>query len=594
MSRSEGIESLLRLLAIMFIITPQLTLSSYPVFGTKRYGRSTGQPHRQSSTWGVPAAIPLQPFQHPPQSHAPIPYGYSSASYYSPDPVVSYPYVQDYLDVNDFYYVPEPSPYGGYIPRESANVNYAAYQPVMSYYYGDAHQQPNYGYYGYEQGNDPVDDIQEEIQEEEREERGESLPIGQETWFEGGGTNSQKDSMSDANAAFLQNLILSQLYNDAAGGNRAAISGLRHQQPQPYYGLPYYDDENAKDDDVWVYGDVNDGSSYDGYYNTNGNQNDEDEDVRELKSLVKKNYRKNSAKKQEGQSLGKSPMYVVPVISTERSDQADYEPTWFGNDEGPMNSKNGPENGSLYSKREQDDDTDTLYRTDKIYKKKQEFSEFGTWIPSRGTAINFTDRKMTGGLKERKSRPTKSANVVTTRTTTSTLPETTPTDVTTTTTSTESPEFDARRGQKEVPLLRPANPVRHPFTAPVMDRLMTRGQSAHYATSVYDTIKQLLSMEQGLRKLVWHCSGEEGRGGYDWLHFPRKPVGATSPGDSGFDPAPSYFPRSFPPSSFWQNPPFTKRANDASVEWVGEERQIDDKRGRAQRFLTIPDLKKDS
>nr|CAD7199354.1 unnamed protein product [Timema douglasi] len=88
--------------------------------------------------------------------------------------------------------------------------------------------------------------------------------------------------------------------------------------------------------------------------------------------------------------------------------------------------------------------------------------------------------------------------------------------------------------------------------------------------------------------------GGEGGVGYDWLHFPRKPVGATSPGDSGFDPAPSYFPRRFPPlfpSSYWQNPPFTRRANDASVEWVGEERQIEDKRGR-YFWAGCPNLRK--
>jgi hypothetical protein len=53
-----------------------------------------------------------------------------------------------------------------------------------------------------------------------------------------------------------------------------------------------------------------------------------------------------------------------------------------------------------------------------------------------------------------------------------------------------------------VALLRPPTPARHPFTDQTMDKILTRSRTAaRHPTSVYDTIKQLLSMEHGLRKV---------------------------------------------------------------------------------------------
>jgi hypothetical protein len=53
-----------------------------------------------------------------------------------------------------------------------------------------------------------------------------------------------------------------------------------------------------------------------------------------------------------------------------------------------------------------------------------------------------------------------------------------------------------------VALLRPPTPARHPFAAQTMDKMLTRSRTAaRHPSSVYDTIKQLLKMEHGLRKV---------------------------------------------------------------------------------------------
>lgn len=81
---------------------------------------------------------------------------------------------------------------------------------------------------------------------------------------------------------------------------------------------------------------------------------------------------------------------------------------------------------------------------------------------------------------------------------------TTSTMTTTTTPSAgEIAQRDARRGQKEVVLVRPATPVRRPFSEPVMQLLQrTHQQPERKRTpSVYDTIKHLLEMEKSLEQV---------------------------------------------------------------------------------------------
>lgn len=61
---------------------------------------------------------------------------------------------------------------------------------------------------------------------------------------------------------------------------------------------------------------------------------------------------------------------------------------------------------------------------------------------------------------------------------------------------------DARGGQKEVVMMRPATPVRRPFSEPVMKLLEKQGGPERKRTpSVYDTIKHMLEMEKSLEKV---------------------------------------------------------------------------------------------
>lgn len=169
-----------------------------------------------------------------------------------------YPYTQNYPD--DYYYPQESYPM--YYPARTSK--YEVYQAVLPYYYGERPVSgPGYGYYGYGD-NDPVVDLQEEmLQEAEREEREESQPIGQEMLYENEGSNSD-DSLDDVNAAFLQNLIMSQMYKDAIDN-----------QKDYYDSNPY--SEYYSDDGKWEDSPIEPKQSY----------RQEDEDVRELKQLAK-------------------------------------------------------------------------------------------------------------------------------------------------------------------------------------------------------------------------------------------------------------------------------------------------------------------
>jgi len=498
-------------LALVSILIPD-SLFAYPVFGTKSYGRSTGLPHR-GSTWGFPASPPLQAYQHTQTQYG---LGVSSApNYYATDAVLNYPYTQDYPD-NDYYYAQEPSTFGTYpyYPAGSSvtngNMKYSVYQPVSPYYYGDGRQRLGYGYYGYDEASDPVYDLQEEIQqEEEREQREESLPIGQETWFEGGTVSQrqpQGDNIADINAAFLQNLIASQMYNDASSGHV-----MRHP---PYSSYSVADDGNQ---DSWVY----DTSRIGNYENSE--EDVEDENVRELKSLVKK----NRSGELYGHS-GKSSNKWHSAISSKQNDRDQalythgsemvnafrpdyYEPVWFPTQNGPWFESNW--GNSMSYKRS----NEPLYQSIKSYNKKQESSKYGPWIPKGD--INFSDRKGNGvttsasGTKiakiHREEHSSEGARKVK-NTPTDKIPVhfTTTTPIPTTSAVTSSPEkgtgteSDSRRGQKEVALLRPPAPARTPFTNQPVDKMLTKGQpDAHYGSSVYDTIRHLLGMMKGPPKV---------------------------------------------------------------------------------------------
>lgn len=77
-------------------------------------------------------------------------------------------------------------------------------------------------------------------------------------------------------------------------------------------------------------------------------------------------------------------------------------------------------------------------------------------------------------------------------------------------------------GQKEVLLARPDTPVRHPFAAPVMNILQQNGDKAtkpgddkENSKDIYDTIKQIVSMEDKLNQV------SRGSSGHDTIYTPR-------------------------------------------------------------------------
>ncbi|XP_065159017.1 uncharacterized protein [Atheta coriaria] len=111
----------------------------------------------------------------------------------------------------EYYY--EPMSYPVYYPRTS---KYEVYQAVLPYYYDRPLMRTGFGYYGYEDA-DPIVDIEEEmIHDAERKQREDAQPIGQETYFEDDANSSTDENYyNDVNAAFLNNLIMSQMYKDS-------------------------------------------------------------------------------------------------------------------------------------------------------------------------------------------------------------------------------------------------------------------------------------------------------------------------------------------------------------------------------------------
>lgn len=92
------------------------------------------------------------------------------------------------------------------------------------------------------------------------------MPYGQETWFQD--SNRPTDINSDVNARFLQNLIMAQMYNDA-------------NKKFPSYGIGEYPQRQEEEgNDRWVYGEPVKATK-------SKTMTKEDEDVRELKNLVR-------------------------------------------------------------------------------------------------------------------------------------------------------------------------------------------------------------------------------------------------------------------------------------------------------------------
>ncbi|KAJ8984361.1 hypothetical protein NQ317_003508 [Molorchus minor] len=362
---------LLPLLQIIIIFCTPGYLS-YPTHETKRYGRTSNRYTYDSHPY---VSYPYQTMTRA-QNHP--------LNYYK-----LYPYSQNYPE--DYFYPQETYPAYYPAPRTS---KYEVYQAVLPYYYQDRPvARPGYGYYGY---GDPVVDLQEEIQEAEREEREEAQPIGHESYYEND-DNTGEGELDDANAAFLQNLILSQMYQDSVDNDKASDDS---------FGYNDYDGTYGKFDEA-VYKPPS--------YAT------EDEDVRELKQLTKQQNRQQQFRNQN------------------KNDDIH----WFDHGNFRKQNKNEFKRSDVEANR----------------------------IPeSYMGAVVYSERKP----------------VVKLTTSTTESPK-----------STETPKRDAR-GQKEEFQMRPATPVRHPFTGPVLAMMSKNEAEKKRTPSVYDTIKHMLDMEKSL------------------------------------------------------------------------------------------------
>lgn len=201
---------------------------SLPVYGTTRYGR--------------PAAAPApSPLYYRPARPYPYTDTYADELYYQPMPVVHYPYY------------PVSSPYN------EADM----YRTAYPYYYTP------YGYYGNEETYNPAEETIHEDPTRVGGARADALPVGQETWFEGDSTPSWRTDYDDVNAAFLQNLIMSQMYDEAL--DKSSIESDEKQNQNSLHESDEYDEHRVPE-----------------YYGDRNTRDFEDEDVRELKALAGK------------------------------------------------------------------------------------------------------------------------------------------------------------------------------------------------------------------------------------------------------------------------------------------------------------------
>lgn len=359
----------LSVLQVIIILCTQ-SANTYPVYGTKRYGRSSSVHRISSPNWNPYQQQMVRTQRYP-------------VSYYELYPSYSQNYPEDY------YYPQENYPL--YYPAHTSK--YEVYQAVLPYYYNERpNSRNNYGYYGYGDNNEQTDFQDELMQAAAREEREESQPIGQEMLYENDNSNSD-DSIDDVNAAFLQNLIMSQMYKDAVDNQK------------DYYEPTARSDYYANTDDAfgkWETAPVEPKQSY----------RQEDEDVRELKQLARA-----KDNKEDTESIH-----------------------WFQN-------------------------------------RKYKNQKNENWEAKRATIeIN--------SLKEKSQQSTTSTTIAPT-----------------TTDQTKS----QINGQKEEVLARPATPVRHPFSAPVLDMMSKTEEDHKRNPSVYDTIKRMLDMEKNIENVsIFH------------------------------------------------------------------------------------------
>lgn len=349
---------ILLILHVIMIFCTQIT-NTYPVYGTKRYGRSASV-HRN---WA--------PYQQMTRTQK------YPVNYYE-----LYPSSQNYQD--GLYYPQENYPV--YYPARTSK--YEVYQAVLPYYYGERPiSRTNYDYYGYED-NEPTNFENEVVQDAARDEESEGFqPFGQEMLYETDNVNTN-DNLDDVNAAFFQNLIMSQLYKDAVDNQKDVFDPVEPSVSE------LTDNAYGK----WKTAPAKPKQTH----------RQEDDNVRELKKLA----------------------------GTKDDKQTKQYKVWSG--------------GNI------------VQNTDEEYVKRASVD------------VNFL--KQDGHHSSSTTSTTVAPKI------------------------TDLPKTQSI-GQKEEVLVRPATPVRHPFSAPVLDMMTKNDEDRKRTPSVYDTIKHMLDMEKNMENV---------------------------------------------------------------------------------------------
>ncbi|XP_053696838.1 uncharacterized protein LOC128744089 [Sabethes cyaneus] len=480
---------LLPLFGLMALASASL---NYPVFGTKRYTRANLLP---PSNYGSSLSMPAYPivpqyYESPPQYTMAMPsysMNPSSADYYDDS---------GYYNSN-YYYVP---PVHRRHQRQDRYPSYGLptyrgeYKPTP-YYYAHA---PSYSYSDDRESNNPLDDLHEEmLQEDERERARDYMPVGQEQWYESPARHS-------ADSTFLRNLIM---YNKQ-------MNSLRNNQPD---SAEEYDEYDVGEPDYYDAPYADNGNSYSSYINPYNNANsdsrstlskitslrnsmaknalEDDEEVQELKSLI--HQQKNSRVAQQPQlhqpqfqqsfkQYQDEPSTSDPILDTkqqqQRSMSSDYQQ--YGN------TDNWQQDSPSYSSYD--------------YENEYDDNNWSHWDRKR----NVQPKKVAFPMFPFTSAPTTAAPTV--------APSMAVTVAPLLTTSAKPPsqaQTQTHNGQKEVAVPRPAAPVRNPFAN--LNALQKQPKGHHPAgtvvngvaqakpvkvkpSSVYDTIKKIIDMQQNL------------------------------------------------------------------------------------------------
>lgn len=394
----RNVERIFRVFIIVVCLTFP-TVLSLPLYGGKRYIRSSIYYPQRGLQW---TPLPFAAYQP------------RVTRYYSP-------YSQDY-SVEDYY------PQSAYYYQPNIEADSSNYSP---YYYVD---RPSAGYYSYEQ--DPYEDPEGKFDDYDFAERAPSRqsksPHGQRQWFDDGMADN-----SEANERFVQNLMDSQMFG--SDGNSGTVIFAPAQSSRAT-GSSRRDEDSSH----VTYG-TKKLSKYD--------DSDEEEEVRELKSLI--HDQKKSPKKVHDHSADEPDVYIAEKYGVFNLPQTNYR----GNGDwgSPMRKKNALKPLPPLSRAHPD-----------------------LFIEPE-TVHHVSDRKL------------------------NMFGHTTGSSVSSSVEATTTPVLSpVKKGQKEVVLQqRPAAPATSSSSSEYQQRLgLSRAHNQN--PSVIDTIKSLLSLEDNLNKVRFH------------------------------------------------------------------------------------------